>query len=95
MSGYTLAFVADSVGVSKDVRTSYTNQPKARVYLGIAWYRYGNFVRLGVDVEHEEAGVLSSFAYRSCLRQLELTGRKVDEMRADFLNATDRLARST
>ena len=55
----------------------------------------GRFRKLGVDVEHEEAEVLSSFAFRGCVRQLELTERKVDEMRADFFKTTDRIARST
>ena len=44
----------------------------------------GRFRRLGVDVEHEEAEGLSPFACRGCVRQLELTKRKVDEMGADF-----------
>ena len=64
----------------KDVRTRYTNQPKAKVFfLELLAIR-----KLGVDVEHEEAERLSPFASRSCVRQVELTKRKVDEMRADF-----------
>ena len=50
---------------------------------------------LGVDVEHEEAEELSSFTCRGCVRHRKLTERKVDEMRADFLKAADRIARST
>ena len=48
----------------------------------------GRFRKLGVDVQHEEAEGLSSFACRGCVRGLELTERKVDEMRAYFLKAT-------
>ena len=33
VTGGTLAFVAESVRVLKDVRTRYTNQPTAKVFL--------------------------------------------------------------
>ena len=82
--GRTLAFVAESVRVLKDVRTRYTNQPKAKVFSWNCLVPVGRFRKLGVDVEHEEAEGLSPFACRGCVRQLELTKRKVDEMRADF-----------
>ena len=81
--GCRLAFVAESVRVLKDVRTGYTSQPKAKV----SWnclLPEGRFRKLGMDVEHEEAEGLSPFACRRRVRQVELTKRKVDEMRADF-----------
>ena len=41
---HTLTFVAESIGVLKDLQTSHTNLPKAKVFLGIACYRQGDFV---------------------------------------------------
>ena len=93
--GRTLAFVAESVGVLKDVQTSYTNQPKAKVFPWNCFVSVGRFRKLVVDVEHKEAEGVSSFACRGCVRWLELRERKVDEIRAGFLNATDRIAHST
>ena len=69
--GRTLAFVAESVGVLKDVRTSYTNQPKAKgCFSWNCLVRVGRFRKLGVDFEHEEAEGLSSFACRGRVPQL-------------------------
>ena len=79
--GRTLAFLAEFVGVLKDVWTSYTNQPKAKVFSWTCLVQVGRFHKLGVDVEHEEAEGLSSFACRGCARWLELKERKVDEMK--------------
>ena len=84
VSRRTLAFVAESVLVFKDVRTRYTNQPKAKAFSWNYLLPVGRFCKLGVDVEHEEAEGLSPFARRGCVRQLELTKRKVDEVRAEF-----------
>ena len=78
--GRTLAFVAESVGVLKDRMCGQVTQTKGKGFL----LPVGRFRKLGVDVEHEEAEGLSPFACRGCIRQLELTKRKVDEMRADF-----------
>ena len=81
-----LAFVAESVRVLKDVRTRYTNQPKARVFSWNCLLPVGRFRKLDVDVEHEEAEGLSQFACRGCVQQLDLTKRKVDKVRADFFS---------
>ena len=82
--GRTRAFVAESVRVLKGVRTRYTNQPKAKVFSWTCLVLVGRFRKLRVDVEHEEAEELSPLACRGCVRQLELTKPKVDEMTADF-----------
>ena len=48
----------------KDVRTGYTNQPKARVFWNCL-LPVGRFRKLGVDVEHEEAEGLSPAPFTS------------------------------
>ena len=68
---------------------------RQRFFLGIGLVPVGRIRKLGVDVEHEEAEGLSPFACRGCVRQLELTERKVDKMRGFSLKATNRIARYT
>ena len=60
--------IAESVGVLKDVRTSYKNQPKANVFSWSILVLVGRFRQLGVDVQHKEAKGLSSFACRGYVR---------------------------
>ena len=60
--GNTIVFMAESVRVLKDVRTRYTNQPKARVFSWNCFLPVERFRKLGMDVdEHEEAepGIVS------------------------------------